>query len=204
MVLTNSRNQTTGQIPQPLNPHVVGRGAYIDLGYMVNRRQLFSATLSEIASIGFDLSTAQPGGRVSTFSGLPAFVDDGNGILESGENFFYPSLPLSGVAGGAYQMGVDDGNTTVDTDEHLLLAYDTWSVSFESDGVDQDGDSVIDQASDGIDNDGVNGVDDVGELESPAPYDMPLNGMEVKIRMWHVGTGQVRQVSVVTDFSSAP
>ena len=47
-----------------------------------------------------------------------------------------------------------------------------------------------------------NGVDDSSELETLAPYPVPARGIEVRIRMWDVSTGQVRQVSVVGDFTN--
>jgi hypothetical protein len=93
-----------------------------------------------------------------------------------------------------------------------FVSYDTWSLLLERDGIDQNprppGDPVaIDEGFDGVDNPDIadnvarNGVDDYNERETRPPYNVPLTGIEVKIRTIEFGTRQVRQVSVVGDFS---
>jgi hypothetical protein len=79
-------------------------------------------------------------------------------------------------------------------------AYDTWSLHFERDGIDQDGDGVEDEGLNGLDDDNTNGVDDPGERETTPPYPVPLRGVEVRIRVIEFSTKQVRQASVVSDF----
>ncbi len=84
--------------------------------------------------------------------------------------------------------------------------YDTWSLSYEQDGIDQDGmlgldpSGLVDQGTDGIDNDGVHGVDDVGERETSPPYPAPLRGIQVRMRIIDRDTRQVRQMTVLADF----
>lgn len=78
--------------------------------------------------------------------------------------------------------------------------YDTWSLSYEQDGIDQDGNSVVDQGTNGFDDDGVNGVDDVGERETSPPYPVPLRGIQVRLRIIDRDTRQVRQMTVTSDF----
>jgi prepilin-type N-terminal cleavage/methylation domain-containing protein len=78
--------------------------------------------------------------------------------------------------------------------------YDTWSLSYESDGIDQDADRVFDQASDGFDNNGTGGVDDTSERETSPPYAVPLRGIKVEIRMFEPTSRQVRLVTVVGEF----
>ena len=96
--------------------------------------------------------------------------------------------------------------------------YDTWSSSYEHDGVDQDGDGTADEGSDGFDSPG-NGLDDDGngtvddnddtgngivddyfEVEAPPPYRVPLRGIQVKIRTFEPDSRQVREVTLVVDF----
>lgn len=96
----------------------------------------------------------------------------------------------------------DDDNDSVldlpgnrDTDEQADDAFGNVQIDEGRDGRD----SPI--PSDGT-NSKSNGVDDVEELESPAPYPVPARGIEVRVRMWDVSTGQVRQVSVVGDFTN--
>jgi prepilin-type N-terminal cleavage/methylation domain-containing protein len=88
------------------------------------------------------------------------------------------------------------------TKSYLNMAvYDTWSSHYENDGLDQDGVGGADQGTDGLDNDGNNGVDDVLERETSPPYPYPLRGIRVTIRAYEPSSRQVRQASVVGDFT---
>ncbi len=66
--------------------------------------------------------------------------------------------------------------------------YDTWSLHYESDGIDQDnrdGDDNLstgaDEGTNGLNDDTINpAVDDVGERETSPPYDAPLRGIQVR------------------------
>ena len=83
----------------------------------------------------------------------------------------------------------------------LTRVYDTWSLHYEHDGFDQDGDGVFDEGTDGFDNDGVVGiVDDPGERETFPPYPVPLRGIQVKIRVFDPDSRQIREMTVVQDF----
>jgi len=87
--------------------------------------------------------------------------------------------------------------------------YDTWPQRYERDGIAQRNGKrvpngpnvVIDQGTDGFDNDGVNGVDDSGEAETSPPYPADLRGIEVTVRVFEFNTRQVRQSSMVADFT---
>lgn len=79
--------------------------------------------------------------------------------------------------------------------------YDTWSTSYENDGIDQDGDGVMDPAVDGFDNNSNGVVDDLSERETIAPYPVALRGIQVKIRIFEPDSRQVREVTVTQDFS---
>jgi prepilin-type N-terminal cleavage/methylation domain-containing protein len=79
----------------------------------------------------------------------------------------------------------------------ITRVYDTWSLGYESDGIDQDGDHGVDQGTDGFDSfpfDGV--IDDIGERETSPPYPYPLRGIEVRIRCYEPTSRQIRQVTV--------
>jgi hypothetical protein len=80
-------------------------------------------------------------------------------------------------------------------------SYDTWSFHYEQDGIDQDGHFGIDQGTNGLDDSGTQGVDDIAERETSPPYPVPLRGIKVTIRMIEPDSRQVRQVSVVNDFT---
>ena len=98
-------------------------------------------------------------------------------------------------------------STPTDGGASTWISYDTWTLAYERDGVDQDGTAGTDQGFNGLDDlisppFPVNGIDDISERETQPPYNVPLSGIEVRIRMLEFGTGQVRQASVVGDFSN--
>jgi hypothetical protein len=75
--------------------------------------------------------------------------------------------------------------------------YDTWSLHYEFNGVDDDGDGVIDEGTDGVDNDSPPNVpDDPAEYETSPPYPVPLRGIEVRIRCYEPTSKQIRQITV--------
>ena len=83
--------------------------------------------------------------------------------------------------------------------------YDTWALSYERDGYNQDASTegmnpILDEGTDGLDNDGASGVDDPGERETSPPYPVPLRGIQVRIRVLEPNTRQMRQATVGADF----
>ena len=88
-----------------------------------------------------------------------------------------------------------------------FVAYDTWPYHYESDGIDQDnfdGDNDdttgADEGTDGLDNNNANGVDDPGERETAPPYDVPLRGLQVKLRIYDRDSRQIREATVTRNF----
>ena len=87
-----------------------------------------------------------------------------------------------------------------DPRSRLSATYDTWSLHYEFNGLDDDGDGLIDEGTDGIDDNG-NGVpDDPAEYETSPPYPVPLRGIEVRIRCYEPASRQVRQMTVRHSF----
>lgn len=80
--------------------------------------------------------------------------------------------------------------------------YDTWSLHYENNGLDEDdgGTGARDEGADGIDTDNSGIVDDPGEAETQAPFAAPLRGIKITIRVYEPSSKQVRQVTVVQDF----
>ena len=77
-----------------------------------------------------------------------------------------------------------------------LAAYDTWSTHYESNGIDENGNSLVDEGTNGLD-DNANGlVDEPAEAETSAPYPVPLRALEVRIRCYEPSSRQVRQVTI--------
>ncbi len=83
--------------------------------------------------------------------------------------------------------------------------YDTWSTHYESDGIDNNNDGLIDPATDGFDTavgGSTNGlVDDVSEQEAPPPYARPLRGLKVTVRVYEPFSRNIREVTITQDFS---
>ena len=74
--------------------------------------------------------------------------------------------------------------------------YDTWSTHSESNGVDDNGDGIVDEATNGLD-DNANGlVDDPLENEVPPPYAVPLRAIEIRLRCYDPASRQVRQTTI--------
>lgn len=139
----------------------------------------------------------------------------------------YSAYPIATYLATTYPLAVPwaraastfsgPGNTR----SQLARVYDTWSSHYESDGLDQDGDGLVDEGTDGFDNDGDGVVDDgpdvdfngdgmidpndpseVGEWETMPPYLAPLRGIQVRIRTFEPDSRQVRTVTLVMDFAT--
>jgi hypothetical protein len=113
-------------------------------------------------------------------SGTSAF--QGLGVSYKNNGLFWPSDPVT--------------NNPTPT-------YDTWSLHYEFNGVNEDGDRLTDEGTDSQDDDGTppptnqnNLVDDSLEAETSAPYPVPLRGLEVRIRCYEPSSRQVRQITV--------
>lgn len=131
-----------------------------------------------------------------------AYVDLGNGIATIGTSGLVPRFHSRGLTRSSLDRA--GGETPV--------TWDTGSTHYESDGVDQDNNGVIDQGTNGIDDnsDGIvdNGLMDLngdgdfedagesGELETTVPYPFPLRGIEVRLRCYDPSSRQVRQVTI--------
>ena len=127
---------------------------------------------------------------------MGAYVDLGYGGL-------YSYLPTSAFAGPGEHRS------------QLKRVYDTWSTHYESnwfdsnlngtkdagvDGGDENRNLVFDEGTDGIDNNADGLVDDALEQEAPAPYPLPLRGIQIKIRVFDPGSRQVRERTIICDF----
>ncbi|NOZ38692.1 MAG: hypothetical protein GXP24_00520 [Planctomycetes bacterium] len=107
-----------------------------------------------------------------------------------------------------FKSGLNFSTTTL-----ASVAYDTWPYHYENDGLDQDDTSgndnvqdgdpltgAVDEGTDGLDTNGTNGVDDSLERETAPPYDTPLRGMQVKIRVYDRDSRQIREATVTRNF----
>lgn len=76
------------------------------------------------------------------------------------------------------------------------VTYDTWSRHYEFNGVDDDGDGVVDEGSNGVDTDGDGWPDDARASETSPPYPVPLRGIEIRLRCYEPTSKQVRQITI--------
>ena len=124
---------------------------------------------------------------------IGAFVDLGfkRAAFNLAENEWFgnPATEESGLQGGV--SGV----------------YDTWSPSYESDGIDQDNDdgdndesTGADQGTNGLDDGGTAAPDDDAERETRPPYPNPIRGIQITTRIIEKTTQQVQQSSVVQSY----
>ena len=156
-----------------------------------------------------DVSIAAKTINPTPFVGLGGFVDLGyyrylkpaakNESATAGmQQPYYASLP-------AWPYSLTTATQQTAYLNQLGCTYDTWPLSYELDGVfqlNQFGVNAgrMDLQTNGIDDDGTNGVDDTAERETNAPYQQPLRGLQVRVRVYEPSTRQARQATVATDF----
>jgi prepilin-type N-terminal cleavage/methylation domain-containing protein len=176
----------------------VGFGAFADLNYLhldrqtltVNnaRRVKYLTKLAEFESKKFRGDAADAGAQ------LPR------------PSFGFGNSLLSGV----------DTTTTGTPSFQPPAVYDTWSRHYEYDGHDTDGDGTVDEGTNGLDDDGDGYVDETiavdsngdgvikdaerDERDAPPPFDAPLRGIKITIRVMEQDSRQIREVSTVHEF----
>lgn len=84
----------------------------------------------------------------------------------------------------------------------LTATYDTWSTFYETNGDDDDNDTIIDDGTNGLDNNGDGIPDDPGEDEAPPPYATPLRAIEIRIRCLDPTSREIRQLTVRQAFAN--
>jgi hypothetical protein len=162
----------------------VGQGAYVDMGY------------------GYDPRWDPPDFR------FPVYHPN---LGSAAPPWFFVPRALSDVFGKQLAPG--------------FAVYDTWSFHYENNGVNDDGDEIennmwqqsngnavgtpsIDEGTNGFEDYGYYsdgaavrlGVDDVGERETVPPYDKPLRGVQVIMRVYEPDSRAIRQVRVNQHF----
>jgi hypothetical protein len=145
----------------------------------------------------FAVTPGDPGytsGAVTSPRSFGGYVDLGAGLSATTTAIGTPTLSgmmqaksyLSGTTGPFGTFGP------------LANVYDTWSLHYEFNGIDDDNDGIIDEGSNSVDDstpaDDI--IDDPGEYETAPPYPVALRGLEVRIRCYEPSSRQVRQVTV--------
>jgi hypothetical protein len=133
--------------------------------------------------------------------GLGGYVDLGNAFAFPGLAGF-PAPFNSGV--------IPQFASTGDPRAQLVRNYDTWSTSYERDGLNQNLNfvldpngnpiPVIDEASNGLDDNGIGGADDSTEWEAPPPYPSPVRGIQVQITCLERDSRQAHRTTLRMNF----
>ncbi len=168
------------------NGTTTGLGAFVDLGYR------WDSDLDSTADVV--AGTPDPESIFSEAPALRSQLYERSGFLTSDSSIIPVVRPS--VAG------------------EPIFVYDTSSAHYEYDGVNQEaapgGDfplssipntGVFDQGTNNVDDDNINGTDDPGERETSPPYPIPMRGLQVTIRVIEIDTKQVRQSSVISNFT---
>jgi hypothetical protein len=178
---------------------VAGFGAYVDLGWAYQRGSANPANLYW-----------PPGGQATVSAPLkmPAGL----------------ALPTAALFAVPHQPGWHPRNRV--RLSGYPAVYDTWSFHYENNGLDEDNldqdNNVLtgaDEGTNGLDdpvrydtplnvdsNRGASsptaayGVDDAGERETSPPYDAPLRGVKISLRVYERDARQIREVSVTHAF----
>jgi len=169
----------------PLAPNVrydvVSFGAYVDLNYLCRLGPWDWNGTEEFANPAYPSILA-----MYADTGRPTPVFGYAGDFRSGVRGTRPS-PM-------YRPATDASLVTQLPYRGALRSavYDTWSDHYEIGG----------QGKDGLDNNGDGIVDDAGELLYPPPFTAPLRGIQIKIRVFEPDSRQIREVTIVHDFTS--
>ena len=152
---------------------------------------------------GVTLYPGDPGYATASLAGSKGSFVDLGGVARTSTPVPSRTLiggtfaPAGATAMGSNGMYVSGTSTTWVSGTSLAYpTYDTWSMHYEFNGVDDDRDALIDEGTNGLDdnNDGL--PDDIGEFETSPPYPVPLRGIEVRIRCYEPSSKQVRQTTI--------
>lgn len=185
----------------------VGFGAYVDLGWratldhapanFLNTLQappgaltVLDTRIRNLTGLGSSYPTNDLRGATPYFSRIPSAMVPSNGMPA----FIAQAIIGEPEAEVAMQYAIG-GPNNLGAAIVPANAYDTWSMAYESDGLDQNRSGVADEARDGFQ------YDTDRQREAPPPYDRQLRGIEVRIRIYDPDTKQIRQTTVIGDLS---
>lgn len=166
----------------------IGYGAYVDLNYMC----LMGGT-----------SGSSP--TYTPSSGAPTPLFHGAGQARSGLRGTEPFTTTSPVRPSANSLSQVLNRANFPADNNMLrdAVYDTWSLHYEGDGVQQfpNAGYTADTFTNGLDDDSDYVIDNYPkEAETLPPYPVPLRGIQITIRVYEPSTRQVRQRTIQQDF----
>lgn len=197
----------------------VSFGAYVDLNYM----WMWGETGTTNEQREYNYLHALAGGG-NSYEKFLATQNGGNQVKLPKPSFAFArrGRPVSG-----FPQDIDP-STGKPMYTAYPAVYDTWSRHYEFDGFDNDGDGQVDEGTNGIDDNGNGFIDEPpvpidfdpaigkgdgvidpfdiwraeknGERDAPPPYEAPLRGIKITIRVYEQDSKQVREISVVHEF----
>lgn len=205
-----NRFMRSGTFPYAFRTDAGGR-AFADATFDDTDRVWEDVLLTNV--IAFDVrvydpqAKAQAGANTTLYPGDPGYV----AASASGASGAYVDL---GWGGGTTATAIASGTAwppagqtafqtagmrvrNAATNNTLPVAtYDTWSLHYEFNGEDDDGDGIVDEGTNGADNNADDQPDNPPEYETSPPYPVPLRGLEVRIRCYEPASKQIRQITV--------
>ncbi len=163
--------------------------------------------------VAFDIKIFDPNSEVANIAGTDY-------LLDSNDPGFNPdpvSMPITST-GGYVDLGfgvpfvpvvlngwfADNATPATSAPASVLWTANTWCswfAGYESDGIDQNVDTIItDEGANGVDDDGLNGIDDNAERETQPPYPYPIRSIQISVRMIEKKTNQILQKTIKESF----
>ena len=154
--------------------------------------------------IGFDVKVWDPDAQVRMGPDGEAVYPSEPGFASAGPALGVGAFVDLGSGGGRFggvghpKSGLGFGSSTT---ARGIRVYDTWSFFYEHDGRGQLSPFGTDSGTNGFDDNGNGVVDDPDEFDTMPPYPHPLEAIQVVIRVFEPDTKQIRQVTLVHNFS---
>lgn len=175
----------------------VGYGAYVDLAWNVNAN---ANSYVELPAAGVPTAYPAAGVPLANLAMNAQLTDAVLGTMQSSRSLFGRRPATRSWLDLMGPQDVVSGNKI----PYRSAVYDTWSFHYENDGIDTDRQmrpvERIDEGTNGLDDDGIQGVDDPLERETSPPYDTPLCGIQVRLRVYETDARQVRETSATHSF----
>ncbi|MEI7781612.1 MAG: hypothetical protein WCJ18_06765, partial [Planctomycetota bacterium] len=147
--------------------------------------------------IGFDVRVFDPDAQPMTTGGTIVYPNEQGYTAPTAGSFSGCMLDL-----GRCSAAITTLSGSASAKSRLTATYDTWNTAYESNGINDDSDTLIDEGTNGIDDDGDNLVDEPDEDETAPPYAKPLQSIEIRIRCYDPTSRGIRQVTVRQTFTN--
>lgn len=155
--------------------------------------------------LAFDVRVWDPN---TPMKGVPALLQTGSNnnpthlAVAPGDPLYNDSTAVALTdMGGAYKDLDSPGPVTNASGLTFTYAtYDTWSTAYETNGVDDDADGIIDNGTNGLDDNRNGVIDEPAEQETSPPYPAALKGLQIRLRCYEPASRQVRQITIQHSF----